>query len=149
MTTPRALPVVELPLTQALTEQALSLQPPPIDVSIGPPKGSFKLCMMEVNTSPMSAYEYPLAPSTCEVQGPSNTVFSTSPSQSLPTNPVKAQGPLRCDLHEVVVTSNDDKSVFDNVKDLRGIYEKGGGKSNGRVKTFKMFGLETKSSLEL
>jgi len=38
---------------------------------------------------------------------------------------VKAQGPLRCDLHEVVVTSNDGKSVFDNVKDLRGIYERG------------------------
>jgi len=40
---------------------------------------------------------------------------------------VKAQGPLRCDLHEVVVTSNDDWSVFDNVKDLRGIYERGEG----------------------
>jgi len=39
------------------------------------------------------------------------------------TSRVKAQGPLRCDLHEVVVTSNDDWSVFDNVKDLRGIYE--------------------------
>jgi len=38
---------------------------------------------------------------------------------------VKIQGSLRCDLHEVVVTSNDDKSVFDNVKDLRGIYEGG------------------------
>jgi len=61
---------------------------------------------------------------------------------------VKAQGPLRCDLHKVVVTSNDDWSVFDNVKDLRGIYERGG-KSNGRVKTFKTFGLETKSSLGL
>jgi len=35
---------------------------------------------------------------------------------------VKAQGPLRCDLHKVVVTSNNDWSVFDNVKDLRGIY---------------------------
>jgi len=43
--------------------------------------------------------------------------------QLLSATPVKAQGPLRCDLHEVVVTSNDDWSVFDNVKDLRGIYE--------------------------
>ena len=51
-------------------------------------------------------------------------------------------------MHEVVRASNDDWSVFDNVKDLRGFYE-GEGKSNERVKTFKTFGLETKSSLEL
>jgi len=87
MTTPCTSPVMELLLTQALMEWALSLQPPPTDVSVGPPEGSFELCMMEVNTSLMSAYEYPLAPSTHEVQGPSNTAFSASPSQSLPTNP--------------------------------------------------------------
>jgi len=38
---------------------------------------------------------------------------------------LRPKRPLRCDLHEVVVTSNDDWSVFDNVKDLRGIYERG------------------------
>jgi len=45
---------------------------------------------MEVHTSQLTAYEYPPAPSTLEVQGPSNTVassLSSLPSQPLPTDP--------------------------------------------------------------
>jgi len=90
MATPRAPPAVELPLTHALTERALSLQPPPTDVSVGPPEGDLELTMMEVHTSQLTAYEYPPAPSALEVQGPSNTVassLSSLPSQPLPTDP--------------------------------------------------------------
>ena len=49
--TPRASPVVELPLNRALTEPALSLQPPPTDVSVGPPKNSLEAAMLDVSTS--------------------------------------------------------------------------------------------------
>jgi len=63
--TPRASPVVELPLTCALTELALSLQPPPTNVSISPPKNSLKAAMLDVSTSqpPLPA---PVPPPTVE-----------------------------------------------------------------------------------
>ena len=43
--------MVELPLNHALTELALSLQPPPTDVSVGPPENSLKVAMLDVSTS--------------------------------------------------------------------------------------------------
>jgi len=49
--TPWASPVVELPLNRALTEPALSLQPPPTDVSVGPPENSLEAAMLDVSTS--------------------------------------------------------------------------------------------------
>jgi len=49
--TPRASPVVELPLTRALTEPALSLQPPPTNVSVGPPENSLEAAMLDVSTT--------------------------------------------------------------------------------------------------
>jgi len=49
--TPQASPVVELPLNCALTEPALSLQPPPTNVTVGPPENSFKVAMCEVSTT--------------------------------------------------------------------------------------------------
>jgi len=44
--------VVELSLNHALTEPALSLQPPPTNVTVGPPKNSFEVAMCEVPTVP-------------------------------------------------------------------------------------------------
>ena len=76
METPHASPVMATPLTHAL-----SLQPPPTDVSVGPLEGSFESAMMGVCTSQLTAYEYPPAPSAYEVQGPSNTAVSSLPSQ--------------------------------------------------------------------
>jgi len=87
MVTPCALPVLVLPLTHTLTEHALSLQPPPTDVSVGPPEGSFECTMLGVHTSQLTAYEYPPAPSAYEVHGPSNTAVSSLPSQLSPTDP--------------------------------------------------------------
>jgi len=52
--TPRASPVVELPLNRALTEPALSLQPPPTNVTVGPPENSLEVAMCEVSTVPLS-----------------------------------------------------------------------------------------------
>ena len=43
--------MVELPLNCALTELALSLQPPPTDVSVGPPENSLEAAMLDVSTS--------------------------------------------------------------------------------------------------
>ena len=43
--------MVELPLTRALTEPALSLQPPPTNVSVGPPENSLKAAMLNVTTT--------------------------------------------------------------------------------------------------
>jgi len=40
--------VVELPLNRALTEPALSLQPPPTNVTVGPPENSFEVAMFDV-----------------------------------------------------------------------------------------------------
>jgi len=81
METPRASPVIATLLTHALTERALSLQPPPTDVSIGPLEGSFECAMMGVHTSQLTAYEYPPTLSAYEVQGPSNMAVSSLPSQ--------------------------------------------------------------------
>jgi len=49
--TPRASPLVELPLNRALTEPALSLQPPPTDISVGPPENSLEAAMLDVSMS--------------------------------------------------------------------------------------------------
>jgi len=49
--TPRASPVVELPFNCALTEPALSLQPPPTNVTVGPPENSLKAAMLDVSMS--------------------------------------------------------------------------------------------------
>ena len=49
--TPRALPMVELPLNHALMEPALSLQPPPTNVTVGPPENSLEATMLDVSTS--------------------------------------------------------------------------------------------------
>jgi len=87
MVTPHASPVLVLPLTHALTEHALSLQPPPTDVSVGPPEGSFECTMLGVHTSQLIAYEYPPTPSAYEVHRPSNTVVSSLPSHLSPTDP--------------------------------------------------------------
>jgi len=51
-TTPRASPVVELSLNRVLTEPALSLQPPPTNVTVGPPENSFEVAMCEASTEP-------------------------------------------------------------------------------------------------
>ena len=59
MQMPRASPLVELPPTQALTEPALVLQPPPTNVSVGPPSNSFESAMMLVDTTTMQTFEYP------------------------------------------------------------------------------------------
>ena len=59
MQTPRASPVIELPPTRALTEPALVLQPPPTNVSVGPPSNSFESAMMHVDTTTMQTFEYP------------------------------------------------------------------------------------------
>ena len=87
MVTPCASPVLVLPLTHALMEHALSLQPPPTDVSVGPLEGSFECAMLGVHTSQLTGYEYPPAPSAYEVHGPSNTAVSSLPSQLSPTDP--------------------------------------------------------------
>jgi len=49
--TPQASPVVELPLNRALTEPALSLQPPPTNVTVGPPENSLEAVMLDVSMS--------------------------------------------------------------------------------------------------
>ena len=83
MTTPRASPiVVELPPTRALTEPALVLQPPPTNVSVGPPSNSFEECMMLVDTTALPAVEYPRAASSFEPYGPPNTQAPHAPEAS-------------------------------------------------------------------
>jgi len=57
--TPRASPVVELPLNCALTEPALSLQPPPTNVTVGPPKNSLEATMLDISTSQLSVTNPP------------------------------------------------------------------------------------------
>jgi len=49
--TPQASPVVEFPLTHALTEPALSIQPPPTNIMVGPPKNSLEAVMLDVSMS--------------------------------------------------------------------------------------------------
>jgi len=72
--TPRASPVCDLPPTRANTEQpVLTLRAPPMDVSVGPPSNSFESAMMHVDTTTLTAYEFPCAPSAFEPQGPLNT----------------------------------------------------------------------------
>jgi len=70
--TPWASPVVELPLNRALTEPALSLQPPPTDITVGPPENSFEVAMLDVpmpqppiiETNPLPVPELSFDPST-------------------------------------------------------------------------------------
>jgi len=72
--TPRASPVCDLPPTRANTAQpSISLRAPPMDVSVGPPSNSFETAMMLVDTTALTAFEYPRAPSAFEPQGPPNT----------------------------------------------------------------------------
>ena len=59
MQTPRASPAIELLPTRALTELALVLQPPPTNVSVGPPSNSFESAMMHVDTTDMQTFKYP------------------------------------------------------------------------------------------
>jgi len=81
--TPRALPVVDLPPTRPNTEPpALTIRPPPMDVSVGPPSNSFETAMMHVDMSTLTAFEYPCAPSAFEPQGPPNTQLAGSISSS-------------------------------------------------------------------
>jgi len=87
MATPCALPAVELMLTHALTEHALSLQPLPMDVSVGPPEGSTEDTMMGVHPSQLTTYKYPPAPSVYKAHGPSNTAVPSLQPQLPPTDP--------------------------------------------------------------
>jgi len=82
--TPRASPVCDLPPTRANTVQPpLSLHAPPMDVSVGPPSNSFESAMMHVDTTTLTAFEYPRAPSAFEPQGPPNTqAVAPVPTQS-------------------------------------------------------------------
>jgi len=82
--TPRASPVCDLPPTRANTEQpTLTLRAPPMDVSVGPPSNSFETAMMHVDTTTLTAFEYPRAPSAFEPQGPPNTLTAApAPTQS-------------------------------------------------------------------
>jgi len=85
--TPRASPVCDLPPTRANTAQpSLSLRAPPMDVSVGPPSNSFESAMMHVDTTVLTAFEYPHAPSAFEPQGPPNTqaavIAPTQPDSS-------------------------------------------------------------------
>jgi len=82
MTTPCAPPVVELPLTRSLTEPALSPQPLPTDILVGPPLNSFETAMCQVDTTSLQAVEYPHAPSVLELYGPPNTQQTISSPQS-------------------------------------------------------------------
>jgi len=71
---PRASPVVDLPPTRANTEPPiLSIYPPPMNVSVGPPSNSFETAMVHVDTMVLTAFKYPRAPSAFEPQGPPNT----------------------------------------------------------------------------
>jgi len=49
--------MVELPLNRALMEPALSLQPPPTNVTVGPPKNSLEVTMLDVSTSQLPIIE--------------------------------------------------------------------------------------------
>jgi len=72
--TPQASPVYDLPPTRANMEQpTLTLHTPPMDISVGPPSNSFETAMMHMDTTMLTAYEYPPAPSAFEPQGPPNT----------------------------------------------------------------------------
>ena len=73
--TPHASPIVELPITRALTE-------PPTDISVGPPKNSQEAIMLGISTSQLSAYMYPWAPSAHEIAGPPLTMIELVISQS-------------------------------------------------------------------
>ena len=89
MQTPCASPAVELPPTRALTEPALELQPPPTNVSVGPPSNSFKSAMMHVDTTNMQTFEYPA----CELSAPPiDTLPATSSRSSTdpPTSTIEA-----------------------------------------------------------
>jgi len=85
--TPRASPVCDLPPTRANTEQpVLTLHAPPMDMSVGPPSNSFESAMMHVDTTTLTAFEYPCAPSAFEPQGPPNSqtvpLATTQPDSS-------------------------------------------------------------------
>jgi len=82
--TPCASPVCDLPPTRANTAQpVLSLRAPPMDVSVGPPSNSFETAMMHVDTTTLTAFEYPCALSAFEPQGPPNTQAAVPvPTQS-------------------------------------------------------------------
>jgi len=90
--TPRASPIAELTPTRALTEPALSPQPPPTDISVGPPENTQEAFRLQVQTSQMSAHTFP-PPSQLDIQGPppmavapiplsSSAVTSTDPPTS-------------------------------------------------------------------
>ena len=96
--TPRASPIVGLSHGLALTEPFLGLQAPLTDVSVGPPENSQEALMLDVQSSQMSAYSFPI-PSNFERQGPPLTedpaavpaqpVSSTRSSTDLPTSAVE------------------------------------------------------------
>ena len=88
MVTPRASHVTELPPTCALKEPALGLsylEPPPTNMSVGPPSDSFEETMMKVDKSNLVAFEYPPNPSALDFSGPPNT--AAPPTQSLEPAP--------------------------------------------------------------
>ena len=95
--------MVELPLTHALTEPALSLQPPPTNVSVGPLENSQEELMLGVTTSQLSTYTYPIAPSAFEIAGPPPMVVASSQGSStaLPMSDILSiiQGGLADALH--------------------------------------------------
>ena len=85
MATPRASSVTELPPTRALTEPALglSLEPPPTNVSVGPPSNSWEEAMMKVDETNLVPVEYPPNPSALEIPGlPDSVAASPQPPQS-------------------------------------------------------------------
>ena len=113
-TTPRASPVVELLPTRTLTESALSLQPPPTDVSVGPPDNSQEAAMLDVTTSQMTPYTYPLAPSAFERQGPPPTERT---STDLPTSELSAlESAIAAALHPLTSQFSVFSSRLDSIE---------------------------------